>query len=232
MLVANKWKNGEYYRITVNTSGYENLKLSYCNKGDTGIGNFICYMITGGLLTEIKPSYTIPTTSTASGDINLPIAANNQGLVYLLIQKDGDANNPQNDFFLDDITLKGTPLADGAVKGGTIICSGNTSGPLTLTGNTGAVVRWQSSLDGFATAGTAIVNTTNNYTSGALTVTTQFRAVVKSGTCPERYSAATTVTVNPKPAITAMTNAACSGVGFTSTPVNTTNGVVPTGTTY
>ncbi|WP_016991099.1 T9SS sorting signal type C domain-containing protein [Flavobacterium sp. ACAM 123] len=29
-----------------------------------------------------------------------------------------------------------------------------------------------------------------------------------------------------------MTNAACSGVGFTSTPFNTTNGVVPTGTTY
>jgi hypothetical protein len=31
---------------------------------------------------------------------------------------------------------------------------------------------------------------------------------------------------------TAMTNAVCSGVGFTSTPVDVTNGVVPAGTTY
>jgi len=34
------------------------------------------------------------------------------------------------------------------------------------------------------------------------------------------------------PSITAMTNSACSGVSFTSTPVNSTNGVVPSGTTY
>jgi hypothetical protein len=41
-----------------------------------------------------------------------------------------------------------------------------------------------------------------------------------------------TLTVNPSPAITAMSNTICSGVAFTSAPVNGTNGVVPTGTTY
>lgn len=40
------------------------------------------------------------------------------------------------------------------------------------------------------------------------------------------------VTVNPKPAVTNMTTTVCSGSGFTITPVNVTNGVVPTGTTY
>ena len=41
-----------------------------------------------------------------------------------------------------------------------------------------------------------------------------------------------TVTVNPKPAITNMTTTVCSGIGFTSSPANVTNGVVPAGTTY
>ena len=41
-----------------------------------------------------------------------------------------------------------------------------------------------------------------------------------------------TVTVNPTPAITAMTSATCTGNGFTVTPVNGINGVVPAGTTY
>ncbi len=41
-----------------------------------------------------------------------------------------------------------------------------------------------------------------------------------------------TFTVSPKPAITDMTTTVCSGVGFTVTPANGTNGVVPAGSTY
>ena len=41
-----------------------------------------------------------------------------------------------------------------------------------------------------------------------------------------------TVTINPAPAITPMTANICSGLPFTVTPTNITNGVVPTGTTY
>jgi autotransporter-associated beta strand protein len=41
-----------------------------------------------------------------------------------------------------------------------------------------------------------------------------------------------TVTINPAPAITAMTSTICSGAGFTVTPVDIANGVVPPGTTY
>jgi YVTN family beta-propeller protein len=40
------------------------------------------------------------------------------------------------------------------------------------------------------------------------------------------------LTVNPNPAITAMTTTICSGAGFTVAPVNITNGIVPAGTTY
>ncbi len=45
-------------------------------------------------------------------------------------------------------------------------------------------------------------------------------------------SSSVNVTVNPKPAITAMTSAVCSATVFTVTPVDGTNGVVPTGTRY
>lgn len=88
----------------------------------------------------------------------------------------------------------------GAVSGGTTICSGTTSGLLTLSGNTGLVIKWQSSVSPFTTW-TDIATTTATYTSGVLTETTQFRAVVQSGSCPAVNSTTATVTVNPLPTI-------------------------------
>ncbi|WP_316633120.1 T9SS sorting signal type C domain-containing protein [uncultured Flavobacterium sp.] len=86
----------------------------------------------------------------------------------------------------------------GSVSGGTTICNGATSALLSLTGNTGSVVRWEFSITPFSTW-TPIVNTATTYTSGALTETTEFRAVVQSGICSALNSALTTVTVNPLP---------------------------------
>ncbi|TBX66369.1 hypothetical protein EZL74_11000 [Flavobacterium silvisoli] len=83
----------------------------------------------------------------------------------------------------------------GSVTGGTTVCSGSTSGLLTLSGHTGTVVRWESSVSPFSTW-TTIANTSSTYTSGALTQTTKFRAVVQSGSCSEANSADTTVTVD------------------------------------
>ncbi|AWI25646.1 hypothetical protein [Flavobacterium pallidum] len=84
----------------------------------------------------------------------------------------------------------------GTVLGGTTICSGSTSGLLTLSGETGTIVRWESSVSPFTTW-SPIANITNTYTSGALTQTTQFRAVVQNGACGEANAAAATVTVSP-----------------------------------
>ncbi|MFN4993809.1 MAG: hypothetical protein ACK5FU_04065, partial [Bacteroidota bacterium] len=97
----------------------------------------------------------------------------------------------------DSVSVLVTPAtAGGSVSGGTSICTGSTSGTLTLSGNTGNVVRWESAVAPFTTW-TSISNTTTTHTSGALTQTTQFRAVVQSGTCPEANSSTTTVTVTP-----------------------------------
>lgn len=86
----------------------------------------------------------------------------------------------------------------GSVAGTTTICSGATSGTLTLSGQTGSIIRWESAVSPFSTW-TPIANTTTTYTSGALTATTQFRAVIQNGNCSVVNSSVATITVNPLP---------------------------------
>ncbi|MEK8180737.1 HYR domain-containing protein [Flavobacterium buctense] len=82
----------------------------------------------------------------------------------------------------------------GAVSGGTSICPGETSALLTLSGHTGTILRWESSIFPFL-SWDPIANNTTNYTSGPLAETTQFRAVIQSGVCLQENSATTTVIV-------------------------------------
>lgn len=113
-----------------------------------------------------------------------------------------------------DITSNNTALVTisaatvgGTVSGGTTICSGAASGVLTLSGHSGSIVKWQSSVSPF-TIWTDIANTTTTYTSGILTETTQFRAVVQNGVfCAALNSTATEVTVTPRPTITISSDA-------------------------
>jgi hypothetical protein len=86
--------------------------------------------------------------------------------------------------------------AAGTVSGGTTVCATSNSTLLTLSGNTGTVVRWESSTDNFAT-NSPISNTTSSYTVNNIGTTTSYRAVVQSGVCPSIPSVATTITVNP-----------------------------------
>jgi len=70
-----------------------------------------------------------------------------------------------------------------------------------------------------------LTNPTNTVQTATYTVTP------KSGSCAGSPFTLT-VTVNPKPAIIAMSSEVCSGVAFTLTPANGVDGVVPSGTTY
>jgi len=95
------------------------------------------------------------------------------------------------------ITVTVSPLSvGGTIAGSATVCTGTNSTTFTLSGHTGNVVRWESSLDNFATAGTTIANTTTTLTATNLTATTYYRAVVQSGTCATANSATGTVTVN------------------------------------
>lgn len=91
-----------------------------------------------------------------------------------------------------------SPGSPGTVNGSASVCTGPNSNTLTLTGYTGNVVAWLSSVNN-GISWQRIANTTNSYTATNLTVTTQFRALVQSSAvCPADSSTIATITVNAK----------------------------------
>jgi hypothetical protein len=104
----------------------------------------------------------------------------------------------------------------GTVLGATTVCSGSNSGALTLVGNTGNVIRWQSSTDGgvsWSNISSTSGSTTCNFSN--ITATTDFRAVIQNGVCPSANSLPATVTVLPVSDggnISPTTYSACSGI--------------------
>ena len=93
-------------------------------------------------------------------------------------------------------------IVNAATVGGTLspnrtICSGSNSGLLSLSGNVGSVVRWESSTTSGVAGFSTISNTAGltSYTSGALTQDTWFRVIIKSGVCNEATSSVIKITV-------------------------------------
>ena len=136
-----------------------------------------------------SPTDIFITSTTLTG---VTIGALTQDTYFRAVVQNGSCDVDESSYVL--ITVN-DPSVGGSVTGGTAICSGSTSGLLTLSGHTGSVVRWEYSVSPF-TSWTTIANTIPTYTSGALTQTTQFRAVVQSGVCTEVNSSATSVTIN------------------------------------
>ena len=77
------------------------------------------------------------------------------------------------------------------------VCSGSNGGTITLTGNTGNILRWESSANN-GTTWSIFSNTTNTTDYTNLTATTWYRAVVQSGVCPSAFSDTTILTVVPQ----------------------------------
>ncbi len=101
---------------------------------------------------------------------------------------------------------------DSASVGGTVaadqsICPNTQPADLTLSGNTGDVMKWQSAADSMFTAPTDINDTTTTLsgsTIGNLSSTTYFRAIVQNGDCSTDTSSFVTITVDEEdPMITA-----------------------------
>jgi autotransporter-associated beta strand protein len=174
----------------------DELEVSYSG------GAFNPYVSGTGISTTGKTSVTIRTRRTATGS--------------------GCGASAYN-----TVSWTVNPLSvGGSITGGGTTCSGSTSGLLTLAGNVGNVVRWESAVSPFTTW-TPIVNTFATYTSGALTQTTQFRAVVQSGLCSSTVSSATTVSMGGtatwngtawSPAAPTSTDAAIISGNYTTTP--------------
>ncbi len=147
------------------------------------------------------------TLNTTDGNIPFPgsVPINTAGTTwyYLVITNNGTGCTSPFTSGTQAVTVNPTTVG-GTVSGGGTICNGTNSGDLTLTGQTGDVISWESSTDG----GTNW--STNNGTAGAtattnsfdnLTTNTRFRAVVQSGVCAEAFSNEVEILVDQPPTV-------------------------------
>ncbi len=130
----------------------------------------------------------------------------------------------------DAISVFVTALpAAGAITGSSSVCAGQSSVPYSITAlSTATSYTWSYSGTNVTINGTTesvTLSFASNATSGTLSVT-------GNNSCGAGTASTLVITVGATPYINNMTANACSGSAFTVTPVNTTNGIVPSGTTY
>lgn len=89
------------------------------------------------------------------------------------------------------------PTVAGSLSSGLTSCGTSGAGTITLSGNTGDPINWQSSIDGGATW-TTIANTTTTLNFAAITQTTIYEAVVQNSSfCLIDTSTQSTITILP-----------------------------------
>ena len=95
------------------------------------------------------------------------------------------------------VTVSSPTVAGTVTPENTNVCSGSNSTNLSLSGNTGSILRWESSLDNFAGGTiTTISSSGSPITASNLTVDTYYRAVVQSGGCNLVYSNSVKISVS------------------------------------
>ena len=170
------------------TSGSTNV-CSGANAGTIILSGFTGSILNWAFSTNGGATFTnIANTTSSQNYTNL-----NTTTEYMAIVQNGVC--PSSNSSVSTITVS-PASAGGAVVGTTTVCSGSNIGTLNLNGNTGNVVRWESSTDG-GTTWLTITNTTTSQGYNNLTVTTMFRAIVQSGACAAVPSGSATITVNP-----------------------------------
>ena len=89
-------------------------------------------------------------------------------------------------------------------------CTGANAGTLTLTGYTGSVKNWESSVDGGITW-VPIANTTTTLSYLNIMQTTAYRVVVQSGKCTPAYSNTSVISLIPAPVAYFTADTVCFG---------------------
>jgi gliding motility-associated-like protein len=220
--IANTTNTLNYTNITSTTSYRVQVKNGVCTQTSSNIVLITVDALSNG---GIVASSTNECSGTNSGTLNLsgkngnvlrwesstdgfvtPVTISNIGITqsylnltsttqYRAVVKNGVCPPA---FSITPATITIYPVSvGGTVSAPDTVCSGFNNGTLLLAGNTGNVIRWETSNDNFATAGSNVVNTglSQNYLN--LINTTYYRALVQNGTCATQYSSVVRITVNP-----------------------------------
>lgn len=118
------------------------------------------------------------------------------------------------------ITVTPATVAGSLSTTTTTICRNTAPGAITLSGNTGNVIKWQYANDSAFTSGVTDIASTattlSSATIGNLTTTRYFRAVVQNGSCTVAYTASIGITV---PTAITYSNGTWNGTPTNTTPV-------------
>ncbi len=120
-----------------------------------------------------------------------------------------------------------TPTVPGTSASDATVCTNANSATITLSGQTGSVVRWETSINS-GTSWNPVANTTSSINYLNLTNTTWYRAVVQSGFCPQASSSIAKITVVPTvtPSNAGVDQSLCA---LTTVTLNGNNPIVGTG---
>ncbi len=149
---------------------------------------------TGGVIEwQSAASSAGPWTPIASTASSMPFNNLTATTYYRVIVQNGVCgSSPSN---VAEIVVSPATVA-GLVNGSAVVCYGTNSGQLTLSGNIGSVVRWESSPTG-EEPWAPIVNTSTTLEYENLLATSFYRAIVKSGVCEEKITNKVKVQVDP-----------------------------------
>lgn len=195
---------------TKNVSGSVIVKITAESNGGivSGTAN-ICSGVNGGNLTLSGHTGSVVRweTSTTSGTSWVPVSNTSTTFSYsnltqttwvrAVVQNGicGTANSAHA-----VLTVVSAP-AGGIVSSNMSVCSGTNSGTLTLSGHSGSVTGWESSVNGGA-LWSPIANTSTTLTFSNISQATMYRAIISNGVCAPVRSAAATVSINVRPVAT------------------------------
>src|SRR5574343_623754 len=203
-----------YYRAIVNSSsGCSNLSTSstpvYISNTVSGTivaaNNTICpgsnaeFTLFGNSGSVVNwqmsttSNFSSGNTTIANTSTSMSYTLGSTGTYYFRAQVQ---NNGCTAVYTSGYTI--TVTSGTAPVGGTVSnaehCGGTNSGTLTLTGQTGTVVKWQYSIDG-GIVWTDVVNTSTSLAYSGITSNRIYRAQLTNGSCGTAYSTAGTITV-------------------------------------
>ncbi|WP_338647768.1 PKD-like domain-containing protein [Flavobacterium sp. KS-LB2] len=195
--------------------------------------------VSGTTYTWTNSNAAIGLAANGTGNITSFIPKNTSGnpitaTISVTLTANGCTGTSQN--FI--ITVNPSPVVTFSIPNQTI-CSGDTSALVTLSSVAGATLNWTaiqpSGISGIAISGTNTISaqTLVNNTNANIVVTYNATSTLSSGATCAGATFLYTITVKPKPIITAnMTAISCSGLSFTVSPTNGAGNNIPSGTTY
>ncbi len=150
---------------TATTGSPTSYSIDWATLTDQGSTAF-AFAAGGGTLTGIAiPAGTIAATYTGTMTITNANGCTNTQAITIVVN---------------------TVTVPGSLPANISVCTAGTN-TITLTGQTGSIIRWESSING-GFSWSNITNTTASYNASVVAQTTLYRVLVQSGVCPSDYS--------------------------------------------